>query len=195
MGINVRPTKRIFGIGFIAFLTIFALAGIFILLLGNFGDIELKILATSLAISGYSVAGFTGAILHDRQRCLFIALSCMGISITGLLITIIGIWQIIDIDDLWRIMVTFAILAFALAHTSLLLLIEVLHGLMGKISFATLLCIAVTTAMLVYLVLFLNDQHDNISHYYYRFLGMFVVLSILGTIVIPIIRKVILSSK
>lgn len=113
--------RRIFLISLIASVATSAVIGIGVLLLGNFGSVEVRVLMTTMAITIVSVLGLAcGAYIEIRGGKLLpyagIALS----HIAGLMSTFI-IWDVLDEEELFiKSFLTATLLAAACSHLSLL---------------------------------------------------------------------------
>ena len=79
------------------------------------------------------------------------------------------------------------ILSASIAHSSLLLLITSRKTIVNVSLMLTLLFISIVALMLIILVL---SRFDMNFEFYYRLLGVFAILDVLGTIVTPITLKV-----
>ena len=170
----------------IASLSLSALVAIFVFLLGDFGETEIRLLLTTLTIGAYSLTGMCASVLYERKRYILLARAGIVVSATAFLITLGAIWEIIDFENVWKPVAIFTVLAFSIAHSSLLLLAPSDKILVNRFLAATITFIVLVALMLSYLVL---DEYD-VGDFYYRWLGVFAVLDVLGTIVTPILRKV-----
>ena len=179
--------KRIFLGALVASLSISALVAIFIFLFGEFGEMEIRILFTTLAIGGFSLTGLCSSVLYDRGTLRPFAVFGMLVAVIGFLIAVLGIWELIADDDLWKPLFISIILSFSIAHISLLSLARSESGRMNLFLTLTVVFIAIVAGMLVMPIL--NDFED-LGEFYFRLLGVFAVLDVLGTILVPILRKV-----
>ena len=182
--------KKIFLISLIVSLSISALLGIITLLVGNFGEIQTRILLTTLTIGGFSLTGLCCATLLEKKRFSTFATLGMIASIFGFLFITSLIWEIIDwssYDNIWKVMIITIILAFSTAHASLLLLVKSDKTIVNVSLAATLLFLFLVALELIILVL---GEFRNIDNMVYRVLGVFAVLDVLGTIITPILLKV-----
>lgn len=182
--------KKIFLITLIISMTISALIGIVIFLLGNFGNTEEKLILTTLAIGGYSMAGLGCSFLYEKRSYNPLSLIGMIASAIGLLLTILVIWEAVDFDDTWKAVIILAVLSFGIAHMCLLLLIKPVKSLVSFALSATLIFIGIVSFMLI--ILILND-FSGLDSFYFRLLGAFAILDALGTITTPILNKVYLT--
>lgn len=174
-------------VSLIASLSISALIAIFVFLFGDFGETEIKLILTTLTIGGYSLTGMCSSALYERRRYILLARAGIMVSAIAFLITIGAIWEIIDFDDIWQLLAIFTVLAFSIAHSSLLLLAPSDKSLVNRSLAATITFIVIVALMLIYLVL--ADDND-VGDFYFRWLGVFAVLDVLGTVVTPILKKV-----
>ncbi|MEM3074337.1 MAG: hypothetical protein QW727_00110 [Candidatus Pacearchaeota archaeon] len=120
--------KRAFLISMIVSLSISALIGIIIFLLGEFGDIQTKILLTTLTIGGFSLAGLCSATLYDKQRYTLFGLLGIIVAVLGFIVTTALIWEVLGLSNVWRFGLTLILLSFTFSHVSLLLLIDTEKG-------------------------------------------------------------------
>ena len=176
----------LFLVSLIASLSISALIAIFVFLLGDFGDTEIKLLISTLTIGGYSLTGLCGSVLYERRIFTPLALAGIIVSVIGFLVTVGATWEIIDFNDVWKPVAILAILGFSIAHGSLLLLARSDQNLVNRLLAATMAFIVIVALMLIYLVL----AEADVDELYFRLLGVFAVLDVLGTIVTPILRKI-----
>lgn len=181
--------KKIFLIIMIISLSISALIGIFVFLLGDFGKTELRLLMTTLTIGGYSLTGLCCSVLYEKRKFASLALSGMVVSVIGFLYTILVVWEAIDLDDdfVWKILIIFIVLAASAAHSCLLLLIKPKKLLVNGALLATIFFVLIVAFMLVILIF---SGFDDVGEFYFRLLGVFAILDVLGTIVTPILNKV-----
>jgi len=188
MGQNFHFKKTLL-ITMIISLSISALIGIFVFLLGDFGDTEFSLLMTTLTIGGYSLTGLCCSVLYERRKFIPLALSGMAISIIGFLYTVLVIWEVFDLygDSTWKALIIFIILAASTAHSCLLLLIKSEKSFVRIALSATVIFTSIVAIMFIILVL--NEAHD-MGEFYFRLLGVFAILDVLGTIVTPILNKV-----
>ena len=180
-------TRNIFLVVLITSLVVSALIAVGIFLFGTFGQMETRILLTTVAVGGFSLTGLCSSLLYDRRRLTVFAVVGMLAAVIGFLVTIGAVWEMVSLGDvLWKAVELAIILSFSLAHSSLLLLGRSEHALINWLLTATLACVVVIAVMLSYLVV---SEFNNISEFFFRLIGVFAVLDVLGTILVPIIRK------
>lgn len=162
-----------------------AVIGIFIFLFGDFGETEAKLLLTTLTIGGFSLTGLCSSTIHNRMELKAFSLVGMLVSVLGFLITICVIWEIIDIKDTWKTMIVFIILAVTIGHISLLFIIKPKSTFLKNILRVTILFISIVAIMLITLIL----ADADVDGFFFRLLGVFAILDVLGTVATPIINK------
>jgi len=146
----------------------------------------MKVLGTTLAIGGYSIKGLCSSTIHNRNEFRSFSVIGMLISVFGFLFTITAIWEIIDFDSLWQILVIFTVLAVSAVHVSLLLQIRPKTNNIKYSLIATIIFISIVALMLIKSAI--NEFED--SEFFFRLLGVFAILDVLGTIAISILNKI-----
>jgi len=181
--------KKIFLIVMVVALSISAFIGIFIFLIGDFGEIEGKILLTTLSLGVFSLTAMSSAILYDKHKLTSFSIIGMIVALLGFLMATSAIWEIVDYSNshFFRMLIISVIISFSIAQSSLLLLINSEDSEFNISLTLTLINISIVSLMLIHLVLI--DFEINSSSYY-RVLGAFAILDVLGTITTPIISKI-----
>lgn len=179
--------KKIFLTTLIGALIISACIGIYIVLFGTFGDIESRILATTLAIGGFSLTGLSCASLYEKKRLTEFALIGVTISIIAFIASTLMIWEIVNWDSeaYGKTLASLIILAFSWAHASLILMINPKESLVTGIQWSTVALIGIVAIMLIGVILFKELETEM----YARLIGAIAILDVLGTLVTPISNK------
>lgn len=73
-------------------MSVVAALAIGILLFGDFGATEGRILATTAVLAGYGVLALPAAILQDRRRLLGLAMVVFALAVAGASVTVAAIW-------------------------------------------------------------------------------------------------------
>lgn len=178
--------KKYLLISLIVSLGISAFLGIIIFLLGNFGVFQVRILFTTLTIGGFSLTALSCASLLEKNTFSKFASIGIILSVAGFFFLTSFIWGISNWS--WEVMMVSIVLAFSTAHASLLLLIKSDKTIVNASLITTLIFISLVAFELIILV-FMEFEND-ISDFWYRMLGVFAILDVLGTIVTPILSKV-----
>lgn len=123
MSINDQVSlKKAFLYSLIASVAISALFGIAAILMGNFGEFEIRILVTSLTISAASLCGVSCGAAYEAKRAKMIPIAGVGLAIAAASMIIAAIWGEFSSQEYWKCTATLEIFAIACAHMSLLLL-------------------------------------------------------------------------
>lgn len=189
---NKQILKRYFITAIITSLVGSAVLGIVAVLFGSFGWIEGRILLSTLAIGVMSITSLANLrnleSEHPSYR-RFASLS-IGFSLIAMLLTLSLIWVSAE-NTPWKPTLVFFILAVSTAHASLLLSSRSKSRLLDVAVTTTLACITFVAGFLIYLIL---AEAAGIGELFYRLLGVFAILDVLGTIVTPVLAKLTKSS-
>lgn len=177
--------KRICLTAMIVSLSMSALAGITVLLVGHFGEFEAKVLGTTLIIGAYSLGGLCGAVWYDRRQYLALAAATIGASGAGMLYALALVWEVIrqstDVEKVLGVQVTWTVF---LAHTSLNMLSYTSDPRVRRIVQATIASAGCVAALLSFIII-----DDPRSELLARIIGALAILAVLGTMVAPLARK------
>ncbi len=176
--------KKIFLWSLIGSLSVSALIAITVFIVGSFGETQGRLLLSTLAIGLFSLTALCSSTLYDQHEYSPLATAGLVISALGLFFSLSAIWAS---DPAFKPLLTFLVLAVGLAHASLILRIPSANPMVHAVIMGTLTCIGIVAAMLLYLIL---ATPSDLDPSYYRMLGVFGVLDVLGTIVTPILKKI-----
>lgn len=181
--------KRTFLLGVIGSLSLAALLGIWAFLFGNFGDTEFKIIMTTLTAALFSMTSLGAAVVLERGRWRIgmigtFALSGLGLVIYLLMIWIEPSWQWYWYEWTFKVMVIIAVWAVALPHMALLSL-ATLKGLYRWVRRGAVGAV-LSLATLITLGVIFEPNED----FWIRLVGVFGILTALGTIIVPVLVKV-----
>ncbi len=183
---NNFQLKKIFLRLLIASLLLSALIGIIIFLLGKFGDTEEKILATTLVFGACSLLSLCNASVYQKESIRWLSLTGAGLSVLTLIYSLKIIWANSDTKLTMQSFGSLVIWTVTVSHICLLLQISSTNGLVKKALGATIVFILTVSVMLTIIL-----WHDKIANdFYFRLLGVFAILDVLGTIVTPILNKI-----
>lgn len=175
--------KKIFIRASVLALTLSAFIGILVFLIGKNGELERQFLLTSMAVSVFSVIGLCCSTIFHSEKLKGFSVAGMIVTILAFFSSILIIWQIIIVDNSWKIMGILVLLAVAMGQMSLLLLYKSKLKAIGYLTWVTLVLVIAVTAMLVYSII--NDFTE--SGFYYRLLGILSTLMVLGMIATPLL--------
>jgi hypothetical protein len=166
-----------------------ATVAVFAILAGRFDDTAVKVVLTALAIAFYSVTALALASVMDTASRLVLvgwASAAIGLPVTAALIW--SNWGHYD-HALGRWVWVFLVVTFSCAHAAVLIARRrpADPTSVRQVLQATLALITVVAAMVaIPAALDLSD----VGHAYVRLLGALFVLDVLGTVLLPILRKV-----
>ena len=169
--------------GFLAFLAATALIAIVSVLSGEFGELQLKILATSLTISAASICSMSCAAFIEKKMSVELGLCGIFLSVCAGALVIIGMWPEIDTPEYWKATITLGVGGIGLAHAFLLNLPELddSHRWVQRVSSVS---IGVLAAQIVVAV-----WYDISDDGYYRLLSVVAIAVGLETLAVPIFLK------
>ena len=187
--VNIR---RIFLIGLIASVAASALLGIGVILLGNFGEIEIRVLMTTFTITVTSICGLACGALVETGRGRHLSIAGISLSILAALMCFLIIWDLLDDSELFvKSFVSATLLAISCSHLSLLSLAR-LDKRFSWTRIAANICVWWLVAILLYIIwLEPNGDGDLI----YRILGVLGILLASITVVTPVLHKLSSAEK
>lgn len=182
---RAAPVTRLLLIVAIAALSLAAFVAVGIFLFGEFGESEVRILLTTIAIAGFSLTAMA-ATTALRIGPRGIAEAGVTASAIGFVLTLFLIWRDTPSSLLGRSVAALIVLAAEFAFVALFLPRRPEHrGVAAVRSLTTALSVLVS-AMILAIVIF-EWQPDEL---YVRLLGSAAVLTVLGMLVVPILRRV-----
>jgi hypothetical protein len=114
-------TKKAFLYLLIGSVAVSASIGIFVVLFGDFGEIEIRILLTTLTITVTSILGLACGASIEAGRPRFIPLTGILLALSSAALWMVMIWaERMESDIFARIVMTATLLAIACSHISLL---------------------------------------------------------------------------
>lgn len=173
-------------------LTLSAIFGILTFLFGDFGELELRIIGTTFFTGIFALAGLAGYAAYEKQTVPYLGLSCAISAALSFIFTELAVWELVDFYDVWKPVLTLAIITYALAH--LCLLIQISHYPKHKIlTIATGAGILGLAFSLLTLIIGQFSYYSDTREFMTRFLGISSIIAAVGTIILPILNK--LGSK
>lgn len=160
-----------------------ALLGIWALLSGDFDETQIKVLLTSMCISGASILSMACAAAWESRRWPFLPRLGMGLAIAGFSSLIILIWSEIEGDGAWKSTITLLILATTAAHISLVGLARMKPRHAWLVP-TTALC-ATMLATLLIATIWPESDDENV----WRWIGVLSILLSAFTILVPVFQR------
>lgn len=113
--------KKTFLYALISSVSISAIVAIGVLLFGSFGSIEVRVLMTTLTITGASILGLASGAYFELGRRRMMPLAGIVLSVVAALMTFLIIWNVADESETFiKATATVTLLALSCSHLSLL---------------------------------------------------------------------------
>ena len=178
--------RRVLLIATVTALSVTALIAIVALVAGDFGDTELRIMATTAGFGLCALIATRGTALLDQNRYEGLARAVIGLSALAFLIELWVVWIDDDSEAGWKSYVCAIVLAVALGQIA---------GMIARqrpsdppavpvIAWAAGVCAVVLAAMGCFAALAEVDTAG-----YYQAFGVVAVLDILGIVLQPVVRR------
>jgi uncharacterized membrane protein len=187
--------RRIAIVFIIVSLSIAALFGIVTLLTGEFGEIQGKILLTTLAMAGFSITALCHLAVVGRSLRIvgFVGIAVSALAFVTGAVLIWRDWS--NWSDVWELTLktfaVFAIAAVSIAHANLLLLLSGRRNQILRVTlWITVALIAVVAVLIIIPVVTEGEIPGDNGDAYWRVFGVFAILDVLGTIVLPVVGRV-----
>lgn len=169
--------------GFIGFLGLTAAIAIVFVLIDAFGELQVKVLATSLTISIASICAMSCAAFIERRRRVRLGLTGIALASLAGLLLIVGIWAEFETEAYWKITVTGIVAALGLAQAFLLLLphLDARHAWVQRASTITI------GVLVLQIIAAVWGEIEN--NFYFRVLTTVAILAGLETLIVPVLMK------
>jgi hypothetical protein len=178
--------KRFLLILLIVSLVAAALVGAAIFVVGSAGDLEARILVTVLLLGFFSLTGLCAAVRLERGLAW---LGWIGIlaSLGGLAYSELVVWEVVPVEgfDELKPALSLGVAAAALGYISLLLLARGPYRSVNLVVWLTAALVAAIAAALIAVIITEVEPPDEAV----RALGAVAVLTVLGSLLAPLLRK------
>jgi hypothetical protein len=175
--------KKLFLYALIVSVCASAVLGIIAILSGDFGDLQVKVLLTSLTISGASLAGLCCGAAFEAHRGRYFACAGMLLGAVAALLILIGIWGEVSQDAFWKATATVSVFAAGFAHTCLLRLARLSRRYLWTFWAAYVLVFGLCT--IISGMLWVEPQND----WSFRIMGVNAILVGAVSLLIPIFHR------
>lgn len=167
---------------FIGSIVVSALLGIWALVAGEFGQLAVKVLLSSLCISAGSLCAMGAALLESRGARLP-SLPAIGLSCATVVLLLVGIWGEVEGKNFWKMVLTLGSFAVASAHVSLLLLAR----LAPRFAWMRVATWSLTILLALYGTSLVWAEADGEG--YGRILGVLSILVTAVTLATPVLHR------
>ncbi|MFM9878535.1 MAG: hypothetical protein ACKVOG_11925 [Rhodoglobus sp.] len=189
----LRELRRTAVIFIIVSLSITALVGIVTLLTASFGEVQAKVILTTLLVAAFSITALCHLAVVGRAPRV-VGFAGIAASVLALITGVVLIWGSWDNwnsgwETLLKAFAVLGVLAVSLAHANLLLLLGdrpsslIRYGLIATVGLIALL------ALLIVLPIVTDGRIPGDNDVYWRILGVVAILDVLGTIVLPVVSR------
>jgi hypothetical protein len=160
-----------------------------ILLFGRFGEIEEKIVGTTLFLGAFSFLGLASSLRIRRRRLVWLGVVGMAAAAAGFVLSTSGMWAEIDSEAFGKAMMSSMLIAGASASASVLMVVRPAAPQVRWVLTATLGLLVVVVGMGEFLVLWAPEDVSE-GDVFLRILGAAAILTALGAIITPILNWV-----
>ena len=162
-----------------------ALIGITIILVGDFDETGMRVLATAGSIAGFSIMSFPSLFHLERNRYTYLTWMGTPSSLAFLVMIMITIWAVGDIpweEEFLRIMGSAGVVAFA-TNPALLVLMTIPTNILISI------CRWVTNSVIAIVGFHILINIWTELETFNRLFAALIILDVLGTISVPILAR------
>lgn len=161
--------------------------GIIIVLVGDFDETEVKILATTGTLTGFSILSLPSLFHLERTRYPYVSKVAIFASIAffGMILLLIWGGDIGGGEMFWKSLGSAGVVSIAINH-SLLLLIPISTKKLISLSQRITVSIIAIVGILILVAIWVGDLPGPLI----RILGALVILDALGTIAVPMLVRI-----
>lgn len=182
-GLNFR---RLFLYLLIASVALSAVFGIGVILFGDFGRFEVRVLMTTLTVTAASILGLACGAYLEQGGNRIMPLAGIFLSIASALMAFFIIWDVLDDSETFiKTFLSAILLAAACSHLSLLMLAK-LDRRFAWARKAAFVCVGLLAALLLYIIWVQPPESNDIVA---RILGVLAILVASITVVTPVFHK------
>jgi hypothetical protein len=196
---TLRLARRIAVIAIVVSLSATALIGIVTLFSGDFGDIQARVMFSTLMIAGFSITVLCHLAVVGRALQV-VGFVGVGFSVVALATSLVLLWRdsyfYEDTDFLVKTAGVTAVLAISFAHANLLLLLGQRRNRVVRVLLYVTVALVAIVALLVCLPIATGGEiPGNDGDTYWRLLGVAAILDVLGTIVLPVTGRLLRDDR
>ena len=178
--------RRLFLYLLIGSVSLSALFGIGVLLLGSFGNFSVRVMMTTLTVTVTSILGLACGAFLETGRGRLMPLAGIALSIGAALMTFLIIWDVTDDSEAYiKATGTVTLLALCCSHLSLLSLAR-LDKRFEWSRIAAFIFVWLLAAILLYLMWF---EPEGDSDLVFRVIGILSILIAAVTVITPVFHR------
>ncbi len=160
-----------------------ALVGIVSLILGDFGAAQVKVLLTSLCVTGASILAMACGAALDKARNRAVPRAGIVLAIVGFALVIVLLWAEEGHENAWKAAATLLIFATSAAHASLLSLARLRH----VHAWIRIAAVVSNVVLALFLATILWGEIDEEGAW--RAIGVLTILLCAFTILVPVVQR------
>lgn len=178
-------------ISLVGSLSVSAGIGITIIVLGDFGDNEIRILATSGSLAGFTILCMPSLFHMERNRYIPFTILGVSTSLISFTLLVFVIWggELIYGEAVAKLIISLGIIAFSTNHSLLILIATLRRRIVSVWQRVTVLVVGLV-GFISLTAIWAEDMNEAVA----RIFGVLVVLGVLGTVTTPIIIRIFRSS-
>lgn len=177
------PARRLVALAVAGALSVSAFLAVAILLFGDFGQTEGRILATTTLLGAYSLLALPAAFLLDQGRLRILAVLVLVLAAGGFSVAVTSLW-LEDGEEFGKAMGTITVFGLAAAQTAAL---AARMRPPERASVSRLFALSVALALVAAGLLATAVWAEIESEGYFRVLGALVVLDVLAVLLQPVL--------
>lgn len=178
--------RRLFLVSLIASVAVSAVLGIGVILFGDFGEFEVRILMTTLTVTATSILGLACGAYIESGRGNPLPKAGIFFSVVMALMLFLVIWSPLDdSEEFIKAVGTASILAVASSHLSLLSLAR-LDARFAWSRIVAFVCVWLLSAILLYIIWLEPDSSSDLVS---RIIGVLSILIASITVLTPILHR------
>lgn len=160
-----------------------ALVGIVVIISGNLGDFEGRVILTTITISAASICALAAGSLWELRNARNFPPIAVAFAILAALLIIFGIWGRISDEEYWKFIATIGVIAVASAQTCLILLAQ----LAPRFKWAQMVALIGIAFLTFQIILTIHGEVEGEA--FFKAMGATAILVAALTIMMPIFHR------
>lgn len=178
--------RRLFLYLLILSVAVSAVLGIGVVSLGNFGELEVRVLMTTLTVTVTSILGLACGAYYETGRGHNLPLAGIVLSLVSAAMVFLIIWNVLDNNDIFIKSTLTATMLAASASLLSLLSIARLDRRFAWSRYAAFVFVAILDAILLYIMWFEPESDSDLVS---RIIGVLSILIASITVMTPVFHK------
>jgi hypothetical protein len=182
---EINP-RRLFLYLLIASVAVSAVFGIGVILFGNFGSFEVRVLMTTLTVTATSILGLACGACLEAGRGRILPVLGIASSLVSALMLFLVIWDVLDDSEVFvKSAVTTSLIGVSCSHLSLLSIARLDKRFAWSWSVA-FVCVWLLASILLYILWFEPDSSSDLVS---RIIGVLSILIGAATVLTPVFHR------